>query len=98
MSNPEVILRPSKTTNPKSLASAIAKELEKEANKKGIIIQAIGVGAVNQAVKALAIAGGFLGQRGQRIKCYTGFYDVTVKDRLDDDKITAIRFLLSLES
>lgn len=86
----QVILRPSKSTNAKSLASAMARELEKNPE---VIAQAIGVQAVNQTVKAICIAGGFLGQKGKSINVRCGFFDVHVADREDD--ITAIRFQLT---
>jgi stage V sporulation protein SpoVS len=85
-----VLLRPSKSTNSKSLASAISRELEK---KDSVCAQAIGVQAVNQTVKAICIAGGFLGQKGKSINIRLGFVDVHVADR--DDDITAILFRLT---
>ena len=51
-------------------------------------VQAIGAGAVNQAVKALALAKGYLREDGYDIVFIPEFVDVTI-----DDKIrTAIRF------
>ena len=41
-------------------------------------VQAIGAGAVNQAVKAAAIAIGFLAVDGQEIVCIPGFADVMI--------------------
>ncbi len=86
----QVILRPSKSTNAKSLASAISREMEKH----GVVCaQAIGVQAVNQTVKAICIAGGFMGQKGSSINVRLGFVDVHVADREDD--ITGIKFTLT---
>ena len=41
-------------------------------------VQAIGAGAVNQAVKAAAIATGFLALDGLEIVCIPGFADVEI--------------------
>lgn len=51
-------------------------------------VQAIGASAVNQAVKALALARGYLAEDGHEITCMPQFVDVEI-----DGKIrTAIRF------
>ena len=51
-------------------------------------IQAIGAGAVNQAVKAMAIARGFLVLEGVDVVCVPSFTDVDI----DGQERTAIRF------
>jgi stage V sporulation protein S len=51
-------------------------------------VQAIGAGAVNQAVKAIAIARGFLALEGVDIICIPAFADVDI----DGQERTAIRF------
>ncbi len=51
-------------------------------------IQAIGAGAVNQAVKAMAIARGFLALEGVDVVCIPSFTDVDI----DGQERTAIRF------
>ena len=45
-------------------------------------VQAIGAGAVNQAMKALALATGYLKGDGINIVCTPQFVDVTVVDQL----------------
>ncbi len=53
-------------------------------------VQAIGAGAVNQAVKALALATGYLKNDNIQIVCMPEFADVTI-----DDKVrTAIKFVV----
>jgi stage V sporulation protein S len=53
-------------------------------------VQAIGAGAVNQSVKALVLATGYLKNDGIDIVCVPEFADVTI-----DDKVrTAIRFVV----
>lgn len=64
--------------NTKKVGSAIARELE--ASSK-VFVRAIGIIAVNQAVKAIAVANGFAGQRGKQIISVFGFEDVFVQDR-----------------
>lgn len=79
-------------TNDKALGSAIGHELEK---RHEVIVRAIGVQAVNQAVKAIAIAGGFVGSRGRQLLTRIGFETVTLTDREDPTKVnqtTAISF------
>jgi len=51
-------------------------------------VQAIGAGAVNQAVKALAIARGYLEQDGLDITCTPNFREVDI----DGQERTAVRF------
>jgi len=53
-------------------------------------IQAIGAGAVNQAVKALVLAIGYLKNDSITVVCVPEFADVTI-----DDKVrTAIKFVV----
>lgn len=53
-------------------------------------VQAIGAGAVNQAMKALVLATGYLKADGINVTCIPEFADVTI-----DDKVrTAIRLVI----
>jgi stage V sporulation protein S len=53
-------------------------------------VQAIGAGAVNQAMKALVLATGYLRNDGIFVTCVPEFADVTI-----DDKVrTAIRLVI----
>ncbi len=53
-------------------------------------IQAIGAGAVNQAIKALVLAKGYLDEDGINIRCYPEFVDVEI-----DGKVrTAIKLVV----
>ena len=55
-------------------------------------VQAIGAGAVNQAVKALVLATGYLRNDGIEICCVPEFVDVEI-----DEKVrTAIRLVVEL--
>jgi stage V sporulation protein S len=54
-------------------------------------VQAIGAGAVNQAVKALVLAIGYLKNDGLDVVCVPEFADVTI-----DDKVrTAIKLVVA---
>ncbi|MEJ5225683.1 MAG: stage V sporulation protein S [Anaerolineales bacterium] len=53
-------------------------------------VQAIGAGAVNQAIKALVLATGYLKEDGIEIACVPEFVDVEI-----DDKVrTAIKLVI----
>jgi len=45
-------------------------------------VQAIGAGAVNQAVKALVLATGYLRNDGIFVTCIPEFADVTIEDKV----------------
>ena len=53
-------------------------------------MQAIGAGAVNQAVKALILAIGYLKNDGINVSCVPEFADVTIEDKVR----TAIKFVI----
>lgn len=53
-------------------------------------IQAIGAGALNQAVKAVAIARGFVAPHGMDLVCVPAFIDINI----DGEERTAIKLLV----
>jgi stage V sporulation protein S len=53
-------------------------------------VQAIGAGAVNQALKAIVIAKGYLAEEGVDIVCDPSFVEVFI----DDQERTAIRIVV----
>ena len=81
----EAFLRVSAGSNPQSVASAIAHALYAGGQVK---LRAVGAGAVNQSVKALAIARGYVAPRGLDLTCKPGF--TTIESR--DGEISAIVF------
>ena len=83
------ILKISAKSSPNSVAGAIA-GLVKENGKAEM--QAIGAGAINQAVKAVAIAKGFVAPSGMDLVCSPAFTEVTIEN---EDK-TGIKFKLQL--
>lgn len=71
------ILKVSSKSSPVSIAGALAKVME--TNEVGEL-HAIGAGAVNQAVKAVAIARGYVAPTGYNLYCVPGFDTVTIDD------------------
>jgi stage V sporulation protein S len=53
-------------------------------------VQAIGAGAINQAVKALVLATGYLKDDGIFVSCVPEFADVTIEDKVR----TAIKLVI----
>ena len=53
-------------------------------------VQAIGAGAVNQALKALVLATGYLKNDGIYVSCVPEFSDVTIEDKVR----TAIKLVI----
>lgn len=77
-------LKVSSKSSPASVAGAIA-GLIKDGNP--VEIQAVGAGAVNQSIKAIAIARGFLIPTGFDVWCTPSFQDIEI----DGEQRTAIR-------
>ena len=70
------VLKISSKSNPNSVAGAIA-GLVKESTKAEM--QAIGAGAINQAIKAVAIARCFVAPAGVDLFCIPAFAEVQVE-------------------
>lgn len=73
----EHVLRVSASSSAQSLASALSHAVY---DGRKVVLRAIGAGAVNQAVKAVAIAQGFVGQRGISLLVRPGFTTVKMAD------------------
>jgi len=69
------VLKVGSGSNPNKVAGAIAGAISKSGK---VEIQAIGAGAVNQAVKAVAIAKRFMEEKGQDLYMVPGFIDVVI--------------------
>lgn len=72
-------------TPPGTLAGAIATQIR---NKQVSHLQAIGAGAINQAVKAIAIARGLTAPGCMDLVCTPSFQDIFIEGQ----ERTAIRF------
>jgi stage V sporulation protein S len=82
------ILKVASRSNPNSVSGAIAGALEQD----GVVeLHAIGAGAVNQTVKAIAIARRLV-EKGEspEMKVIPGFMELDI----DGEKKTAIRFIV----
>lgn len=73
MEGTEVILRVKGASSASALAAAISHGVY---DGKSITLRAIGAGAVNQAIKGIAIAQSYVGARGLVLSVRPGFTDV----------------------
>lgn len=69
------ILKVKATSVPNSVAGALAGVIRERGTAE---IQAIGAGALNQAVKAVAIARGFVAPSGLDLICIPAFTDIMI--------------------
>jgi len=81
------VLKVSATSKPRSVAGALAAVLRERGTAE---VQAVGAGAVNQAVKAIAIARGYVAPNGIDLVAVPGFAEITI----DNEDRTAIRFVV----
>ena len=81
------VLKVSSKSNPNSVAGALAGVLREKGSAE---IQAIGAGALNQAVKAIAIARGFVAPSGMDLVCVPAFTDINI----EGDQKTAIKLIV----
>lgn len=81
------ILKVSANSQPKSVAGALAAVLRDNNHAE---IQAVGAGAVNQAVKAIAITRGFVAPNGIDLVAIPAFAEVCI----DGEDKTAIKFFI----
>lgn len=81
------ILKVSASSQPKLVAGALAAVLR---DNNYAEIQAVGAGAVNQAVKAIAITRGFVAPNGIDLVAVPAFSEVNI----DGQEKTAIKFLI----
>lgn len=86
----ENLIKVSSKSNPNSVAGAIAGILKEYDNVK---VDAVGAGSVNQAVKAIAVARGFVAPTGKNVVCIPCFNEVTI----EDEERTGIRFIVKCE-
>jgi len=81
------VLKVSAKSNPNSVAGALAAVLRERRQAE---MQSIGAGALNQAVKAVAIARGFVAASGMDLICIPAFTDVMI----DGERRTAIKLII----
>jgi len=81
------ILKVSAKSSPNSVAGAISGVIREE---RTVEVQAVGAGATNQAIKAVAIARGYLAPAGIDIVCIPSFAAVII----DEQERTAIKLVV----
>ncbi len=81
------MLKVSSKSNPNSVAGAMA-GVVREAGT--VEVQVVGAGALNQAIKALAIARGYVAAAGIDLVCVPNFADIEI----DGERRTAMRLVI----
>lgn len=81
------VLKVSAKSNPNSVAGALAGVLRERGSAE---MQSIGAGALNQAVKAVAIARGFVAPSGINLICIPAFTEIEI----DGEERTAIKLIV----
>ena len=80
-------LKVSSKSNPNSVAGALSGIIREHGS---VEVQTVGAGALNQAVKAIAIARGFLAPIGIDIICVPSFAEIEI----DGEQRTALKFMV----
>lgn len=81
------LLKVSGKSNPSKVAGALAGTIREHGKAE---LQTIGAGALNQAIKAVAIARGFVAPSGINLICIPAFIDVEI----DGEERTAIKLII----
>lgn len=81
------ILKVSSKSAPNSVAGAIAGVIREH---NSVEIQSVGASAVNQAIKAIAIARGYLAPTGVELVCIPAFVNVVI----DGEDRTAVKLIV----
>lgn len=81
------ILKVSSKSAPNSVAGAVAGVIREAGS---VELQAVGAGAANQAIKAVAIARGYLAPSGIDVVCIPAFASVII----DSEERTAIKLIV----
>lgn len=81
------VLKVSAQSQPKAVAGALAAVLRERATAE---VQAVGAGAVNQAVKAIAITRGFVAPNGIDLVVIPAFSEI----QIEGEERTAIKFIV----
>lgn len=81
------VLKVSAQSNAKAVAGALSAVLRE---RSSVEIQAVGAGAVNQTIKSIAIARGFVAPNGVNLITIPAFSEIII----DGEERTAIRFIV----
>lgn len=74
-------------SDPKAVAGALAGVIREQGKAK---LQAIGAGAINQAIKGIAISRGYVAPNGLDLVCTPAFIEIEI----DGEERTAIQFMV----
>lgn len=77
----------SSKSSPAKVAGALVNALRTE---KKVELQSIGAGALNQAVKAVAIARGYVAPTGKDLICVPAFTDLII----DKEKVSGLKLIV----
>ena len=83
------VLKVSSKSNPVSVAGAIAGIVRE---KQTVEVQGIGAGAINQALKSIAVARGYVAPSGIDLVCIPAFSSVEV----DGESKTAMKLIVEI--
>lgn len=81
------ILKVSANSNPKSVAGALAAVLREKGTAE---LQSVGAGAVNQAIKSIAITRGFVAPNGIDLVAVPAFSEIMI----EGEERTALKFIV----
>ena len=81
------IIKVSSKSAPQKIAGAIANIFREN---DSVEVQAVGAGAINQAIKAVCIARGFVAPSGKNLICIPAFTDINI----DGEERTAIKLII----
>ena len=84
-------LKVSSKSNPNAIAGMIAALVKEGTNK--LELTGIGAGSVNQGIKAIAIARGFLAPQGINLICIPAFHRLEI----DGDERTCIKLIVEVQ-
>lgn len=84
------ILKVSTKSNPNLVAGALVNILKE---KENVEIHSIGAGALNQAIKAVAIARGFVAPSGKELAVIPSFWEVTIEGQVKTAIKLVVKFL-----
>lgn len=85
------VLKVSSKSTPNAVAGALAGVVRQSGS---VEVQVVGAGALNQAIKAVAIARGYVAASGLDLSCRPTFTDIVI----DGQSRTAIRLLIECRS
>ncbi|MBO9542644.1 stage V sporulation protein S [bacterium] len=81
------VFKVSAKSSPSAVAGALAGALREKGRAE---MQAIGAGALNQAIKAVAIARGYVAPAGMDLICIPAFIDIAI----EGEERTAIKLIV----